>query len=185
MLTKKSIRDIMVDIYQYPHISSDTSLKQAIIIVKNMMRGANDCFQPMVALVFDEKSLVGTLRSRDILKGLEPNFLKPSANMQGHVEDVAELSVIWDSTFDNESRELADRPVSKIMSPIIAFVGPDDPVVKAAYLMIHNDLLILPVVENKKKLVGLVRMIEVFEVLSGSVLERDKRNNVIELKKLM
>lgn len=56
------------------------------------------------------------------------------------------------------------------MVPAKLFVEQDDPVTKAAYLMLHNDLILLPVLENKKKLVGVVRMIEVFDELSNAIL---------------
>jgi predicted transcriptional regulator len=36
--------------------------------------------------------------------------------------------------------------------------------------MLHNNLVLLPVLENKKKLVGVVRMIEVFDELSNAIL---------------
>lgn len=171
MLTRKSIKDVMIDIHEYPHIPSNISLKQAIGIIKTSMLEAKSCFQPMIALVFDDRGIVGTLRLRDILKGLEPNFLKPSSKFQGFAEDSSGLSVIWDSLFDKESEELANKPVREAMDPITAFVDTDDPIAKAAYLMIHNDLLVLPVLEDKKKLVGLIRMIEVFDVLAGGVLD--------------
>ncbi len=37
--------------------------------------------------------------------------------------------------------------------------------------MLHHDLLLLPVLENKKKFVGLVRMIEVFDEISDALLK--------------
>ena len=37
--------------------------------------------------------------------------------------------------------------------------------------MLHHDLLLLPVLENKKKFVGLVRMIEVFDEISNAILK--------------
>ncbi len=55
------------------------------------------------------------------------------------------------------------------MVPAKSFVKQDDPITKAAYLMIHNDLILLPVLEDKKKFVGLVRMIEVFDELSNAI----------------
>ncbi len=57
------------------------------------------------------------------------------------------------------------------MAPAKYFVEPGDPITKAAYLMLHNDLLLLPVLEDKKKFVGLVRMIEVFDSISDAVLK--------------
>lgn len=171
MLIKKSIQDVMVDIEEYPHIPSDISLKKAISVVKNSMLEAKNCFQPMIALVFDDRGLVGTLRLRDILKGLEPGFLKPSKKVQGYSDDAAGLSIIWDTLFDTDAKERVEKPVNEVMNPITVFVEPGDTVVKAAYLMIHNDLLVIPVLEEGKKLKGLVRMIEVFDVLTDRVLE--------------
>jgi len=37
-------------------------------------------------------------------------------------------------------------------------------------VMLHNDLVLLPVLEDKKKFVGLVRMIEVFDSISDAIL---------------
>jgi hypothetical protein len=123
-------------------------------------------------LVFDEKyNLMGTLSLKDILRGLEPRFLKTSAKAQFAEEDESALSLIWDTLFDKGSKDLAEKPASEIMAPAKYFVDPGDPLTKAAYLMLHHDLILLPVLENKKKFVGLVRLIEVFDELSGALLE--------------
>jgi len=37
--------------------------------------------------------------------------------------------------------------------------------------MLHHELDLLPVLENKKKFVGLVRMIEVFDEISSGLLK--------------
>ena len=57
------------------------------------------------------------------------------------------------------------------MVPAKYFVEPGDPVTKAAYQMIHHDLILLPVLEDKKKFVGLVRMVEVFDQISDAILK--------------
>ena len=166
----KLVKDIMFDVFDYPHIPSWFSIRQAIEIIKKSLLSGDQCHNPMAVLVFDEKhNLLGTVSLKDILKGLEPNFLKPSKKAQVHEEDESGLSVLWDTQF-KESREAAERPVSEVMVPTKLFVKPEDPLTKAAYLMIHNEMALLPVLEDNKKFVGLVRMIEVFNELSDAVM---------------
>jgi Mg/Co/Ni transporter MgtE len=50
-------------------------------------------------------------------------------------------------------------------------VEPDDPITKAAYLILHHDLILLPVLENKKKFIGVVRMTEIFDEISDAIVK--------------
>ena len=172
MSDRKVAKDVMIGIFEYPHVPYWFTVSQAIRIVKVSFISTKKYPDPMAILVFDEKyNLMGTLTLKDILRGLEPQFLKPSAKAQVAEEDESALSLIWDTLFDKGSREFAERPVSEIMTPAKYFVEPTDPLTKAAYLMLHHDLILLPVLENKKKFVGLVRMIEVFDEISNGLLK--------------
>ncbi|MDH4027799.1 MAG: CBS domain-containing protein [Nitrospirota bacterium] len=169
----KTVKDIMVDVFSYPHIPYWFSIRQAAGIV-NVSLANKKYPNPIAVLVFDEKyNLVGTLSLKDILKGLEPKFLKPVAKAQVPEEDESGLSLLWESLIDSESEEKADQPVSGIMVPAKFHVAPADPVTKAAYLVIHNDLTLLPVIDNGK-FVGLVRMIEIFDEISGVIINKQK-----------
>jgi len=171
MSDRKAAKDVMIGIFEYPHVPYWFTVSQAIRIVKVSFISTKKYPDPMAILVFDEKyNLMGTLTLKDILRGLEPQFLKPSAKAQVAEEDESALSLIWDTLFDKGSREFAERPVSEIMTPAKYFVEPTDPLTKAAYLMLHHELDLLPVLENKKKFVGLVRMIEVFDEISSGIL---------------
>jgi CBS-domain-containing membrane protein len=172
MSNGKVVKDVMIGIFEYPHVPYWFSIGQAIRIVKVSFISSKKYPDPMAILVFDEKyNLMGTLTLKDILRGLEPRFLKPSAKAQVAEEDESALSLIWDTLFTKGSKELAEKPVSEIMMSAKHFVEPGDPITKAAYLMLHNDLVLLPVLENKKKFVGLVRMIEVFDEISNAVVK--------------
>lgn len=167
----KTVKDLMVDVFEFPHIPYWFSIRQAIGIIKKSLLSGEKCHHPMAVLVFDEKyNLLGTLTPKDILRGLEPRFLKQTTKAQVHAEDESGLSLLWDTLFNKESKEMAEKPVSEVMTPAKVFVEPDDPITKAAYLMLHNDLVLLPVLENKKKLIGAVRMVEVFDELSNAIL---------------
>lgn len=172
MSGNKVVKDVMIDVFEYPHVPYWFTIRQAIGIVRVSFISNKKYTDPMAILIFDEKyNLLGTLTLKDILRGLEPSFMKPISKAQVHPEDESGLSVIWDSLFNSESKQAAERPVSEVMVPAKFFVQPGDPITKAAYLMIHNDLVLLPVLEDKKKFVGLVRMIEVFDELSNALIK--------------
>lgn len=167
----KTVKDLMIDVFEFPHIPYWFTIRQAIEVVKKTILENSKCIRPIVILVFDEKyNLVGTLTHINILRGLEPKFLKPVTKAQVHEEIEVDLSIIWDNLFSTESKKLAEKPVSDIMAPVNFYVEPDDPITKAAYLMLHYDLILLPVLENKKKLVGVIRIIEIFNELSIDIL---------------
>lgn len=172
MSKSKIAKDLMIDVFEFPHVPYWFSIKQVMSIIKKSLLGSEKCLHPLAILVFDEKyNLVGTLTFKDILKGLEPRFLKASSKAQVHEEDESGLSLLWDTLFDEETKKLSERPVSEIMAPAKYFIDPEEPITKAAYLMLHHDLILLPVLENKKKFVGLVRMIEIFDELSDAILK--------------
>ena len=172
MSDRKVVKDLMLGIFDYPHIPYWFSINQAIRIVKVSFISTKKYPEPMAILVFDEKyNLMGTLTLKDILKGLEPGFFKQSTTAQVPGEDASGLAVIWDSLFTEESKVLAEKPVREIMLPTEHFVEPGDPITKAAYQMIHHDLILLPVLENKTKFVGLIRMVEIFDEISNTILK--------------
>jgi CBS domain-containing protein len=173
MQTDKKIKDVMVGIFEYPHIPYWFSIDQAMRIIKVSFISEKKYPEPLAILVFDEKyNLVGTLTLKDILSGLEPGFMRaPTERAQVVDEDVSALSLIWDSLFAKQSKDLAKKPVSEIMVPAKFFVEPSDSLTKAAYLMVRHNLILLPVLEGKKKFVGLVRMIEIFDELSSAILK--------------
>jgi CBS-domain-containing membrane protein len=172
MQSDKKVKDLMIDIFDYPHIPYWFSIEQAMKIIKVSFIKEKKYTEPLAILVFDEKyNLLGTLTLKDILKGLEPRFMRSTEKAQGYIQEEKDLSLIWDTLFTKESKELAQKTVSEIMIPAKYFVEPNDPITKAAYLMIHDDLLLLPVLEAKKKFVGLVRLIEIFDEISDAILK--------------
>ena len=167
----KLAKDLMIGIFEYPHIPYWFSINQAVRIIKVSFISTKKYPEPMAMLVFDEKyNLMGTLTLKDLLKGLEPRFMQATTKAQVPEEDESGLAVIWDSLFKKDVKELAEKPVSEIMVPAKHFIQPADPITKAAYMMVHHDLVLLPVLENKKKFVGLVRMIEVFDEISNAIM---------------
>lgn len=168
----------MIDISEFPHVPYWFTIKQAIETLKKTKGDAEKkCLYPQAIMVFDEKNnLMGTLSPLDILKGLEPVFIRTDVREMLADNDEDRLSEMLANIFIPEAKELAGIPVNAVMFPIKSFVLPDDPVTKAALLMLHHNLVILPVLENKKKLVGVLRMQEVFEEISKYCSEERNEN---------
>lgn len=164
----RRVGDLMVDVFDFPHVPFWFTIRQAIGIIKASLAEAGRFPETSTILVFDEKyCLLGTMGLRDIFKGIEPRFLQAPA-----VAGAGEMALPWDGLFCGETKLKTERPVREVMNPVKFSVSQEDPAAKAAYLMIHNDLVLLPVLEDSKKLVGIVRMVELFDIMSNAVLER-------------
>jgi len=170
MESGKRVEDIMVSIFDYPHIPYWFSFAQAIRIAKASFRNeSRKSLEPMSMLVFDEKyNLLGTLSLQDIIKGLEPKVSGTGSDAHSQGED----SSGWDSALVSSLKEFSVRQVSEIMAPAEYFCEPEDLLSKAAYLISGNNLFLLPVLEKKRKLVGLIRMVDIFDVISDEVLKK-------------
>lgn len=170
MADRKFVKEIMLELFEYPHIPYWFSIEQVIKVMKASFLQAQKHTDPLVVLVFDEKyNLLGTVSPKEVLKGIASSFINSSAIKQSSEE---KKEIDWDNLFGDESKKLLQKPVSEIMVPTKHFIDPLDPVTKAAYLMINFDLPVLPVIEDKRKLIGMVRIFEIFDVISGEIIKK-------------
>jgi len=148
-----SVREIMVDVFEYPHIPYWFTLRQAAGIIRNTLLGAEKTVHPLVVLVFDEKyNLVGMANLREIIKGLEP---------------------LWSGKGEGAApggKPASEAPVATVMRSTELFVEPGAAVADAARLIVEHGLELVPVLEDRKKLIGVVRWQEVFQECSRAAL---------------
>ena len=162
----KKVKDFMIPLEDYPHIPYWFTLRQAMAIVREASIKFEGSFEPRAVLVFDEKyQLMGMLTLRDIVKGLEPKFAKDA----GLIKADPNLAVLMGDMFGPGMKEASQKPVSEVMSPIKVTVNGDDPITKALFQMILDNVGMMPVLLDKK-VVGMVRMSELFKEISTVVL---------------
>ena len=167
MPDKKKVREVMIPLKDYPHIPYWFNLRQAVAIVRESAVKFAGQFEPRVVLVFNEKyQIVGLLTLRDLLKGLEPGFLKESDLVKADPS----LAFVMGDLFGSGMKKQAERPVSEVMGPIKASVGPDESLTKALFLMIHENVGMMPVIGDKRVL-GMVRLTDLFMEISEGILE--------------
>jgi CBS-domain-containing membrane protein len=125
-------------------------------------------------LIFDEKyQLMGMARRRDIMRGLEPEFLlgRPIESRKTLFDvkvdpNLSELS--YDKLLQGMRRQ-GQRPISEVMRPIVTTVDFEDHLVKVIYEMVDRGLSILPVLKDGK-VVGVVRSVDAFHEIAEILL---------------
>lgn len=173
-LDRLRVGDIMVPLEAYPKVRTTTTLREAVkVMEESKLEVAQRRSLPRVLLVFNEQGkLAGMVRRRDIMRGLEPEFLVAEPlDYRKKLFDVSidpNLSLMSYDKLVRGVRRSAERPIKSVLRPIVVSVDYDDHIIKAVYEMVSYGLSLLPVL-RAKKLVGVVRSVEVFHELGKLV----------------
>jgi CBS domain-containing protein len=162
----KTAKDLMIPLEDYPHIPYWFTLRQAMAIVREAVIRFEGQFEPRAVLVFDEEyQLMGILTLRDIITGLEPKFLQETMLIKMDPS----LTVLMGDFCGPKMKEQSHRPVSEVMSPIKVTVNARDPITKPLYLMIKENIGLIPVMQEGK-VAGMLRLSDLFGEISKMVL---------------
>ena len=170
-MNKKLVRDIMVPLEEYPCIPETLTLRDAISEMSVQILRKGQLSLPRVALVFDDdfSDLLGLLRRRDIMRGLEPRFLVGgSLEYRRKLFDVEIDPNLAELSYDRivaGIRKRADRLVKEFMTSIKATINHDDHIMKAIYEMVDQDTSLLPVIKDNS-VVGVVRSVDLLGELA-------------------
>lgn len=174
--------DIMIPLDRYPHLPHWFTLRQAMVEMENseLDIGGRKSL-PRVVLVFDEKyQLLGMVRRRDILRGLEPRFLlgNPSTDQSRSVGMEADpaLTEVFSDQILKGIKERSERAVSEVMIPVTGTVDYQDHIAKVVYEMNANKFSLLPVL-RAGRVVGIVRTVDVFHEFAKLLLDPPHSEN--------
>ncbi len=172
-MSTKCAGDIMIPLEEYPHIPHWYTLRQAIMELEKaeIIDKVGRRSLPRALLVFHEGyQLLGIVRRRDILRGLEPKFLRmmplPDRRKLFDVEVDVNLIDLSSGRVADAMREQAEQKVSEVMVPISTTVQHDDHLAKVIYKMLTHDLTLIPVLRDNK-VVGVVRSVDVFHQIAS------------------
>jgi signal-transduction protein with cAMP-binding, CBS, and nucleotidyltransferase domain len=99
------------------------------------------------------------LTIRDIVTGLEPSLVKLDPD----------LTVLMGNFLGPNLKEHSQRLVSEVMSPIKATVDGNAPIFKPLYLMIQENVGLMPVIQAGK-VAGMIRFSDLFNEIAHIVL---------------
>ncbi len=181
-MENKRAKDLMIPLADYPHIPCWYTLLQAMEeMEKHQITVHGRKSLPRLLLVFDlDSSLSGIVRRRDILRGLEPKFLSNEPlQYSTKLFDVQIDPNLSDFSYANiikDFQKRAERPVSEIMIPAEITVDSDDHIMKIIYLMVNNNLSLLPVLKDDL-VVGVVRTVEVYREIAQTLLKNKQEQS--------
>lgn len=164
------VRDILVPIDKFPFIARDASMRDAFAVLLRQHRTAGWRIRHL--LVFDaQTTLVGVLGIRDLLRSLMPDYLRATSasHFAGPVPDDVSLSILWQDSFPEQCHLAGEARVEKYMTSVRETVKTDDPLTRAAYLMVTHGVDMLPVLEGDR-VAGVVRIVDVFNLAAREVL---------------
>lgn len=175
MLTRRA-GNIMIPIEKYPNIFHTCTLRQAAEMMEAaslMVAGRKSL--PRALIVFDEEyHPLGTVRRRDILRGLEPKFLRtmslPHRKQMFEIDVDPNLVDFSRGKIGKAIQEQAEQHVSDVMRPIVTTVDYSDHLAKVIYKMLKMDLCLIPVLKDGK-VVGVVRSVDVFHEVADILVD--------------
>lgn len=160
----------MVRLHDYPHARHSQTLAEAAkLLTQGAIETGDVTSMPRVLLVFDDDDqLLGCVRRRDILRGIEPAFdealdtAHPEAHVQPEIDPnladlIPTLAPEW------LSRRLA-RPVGDVVHELRAQVDAGDSLTKVARELVGQDTHIA-VVLDAGSVVGVVRTLDVLRAM--------------------
>ena len=134
------------------YVTPKTSLRQASKIIF----GKAHMGLPVVAQ--KSKKLVGFITDQDILAQCFPS-------MKEYVEDIVHARDF--SAMEKKLEDIMHLKVKDVMSKQVIYVKKDDPLLKIESIMKLRDIARLPVVDEKKKLIGILTKRDIFRALVG------------------
>jgi len=159
MSQPKKLREIVIPITEYPHMPYWATLEEAIIQLNLAYETGHH-----TVLVFDEfYRLMGLLHQRDILRGVQPEFVELSPKG---------VPIHWEGLMTSATPKQLKKPIKDFMSPFDIIVDIEDHILKVAHLMVQNNIGLLPVKESEK-VVGVVRMHSIFHEITGFILKSE------------
>ena len=174
----KKVRDLMHSLDEYATISSNCTIKEALVALNNAQLGLTpERHQHRAVLVLDGSgSVVGKLTHWAILRSLEPDMLQ---NEDLASLDRAGLSEEFVSRLKQQTRlfggsmtrrcEAAGRvQVEDAMVPVGESISENAPLSEAIqqFVLLHSQSLL---VRRGEKVIGILRLSDVFEEVANQI----------------
>ena len=163
------IKDLIVPLEQFPHLSSEASVHEAVGQLFSHVNGGGRLQYDELLVINSQSQYVGRMTIRGILTCYFPTLFDggQKAIFAGKKEKFSDLAILLEDSFLAECKRQGALPVSQFMAPPLKSVKAELHPLHAAEIMMEEGETCLPVVENQA-VIGVVRLIDIFRALAGS-----------------
>ena len=164
-LEEKRVMDVMIPLEEYTTIREDQTIRDAILELKKSFATGLSTSRIMETghrsiLVFDhEGNVLGILAIIDLLEAIMPAYL--SAPKPSTADSVQYSPMFWKGMFTREVKQLANKKIGEIMSPLPLSIDWESNLMEATYRMVKEKARRLVVVRSGK-VVGVIREQDLF-----------------------
>lgn len=139
-----TVRDAVESLYSFGKDEEHTPVSQSLVVIEN------------------DGDLAGVLTMFDILRAVEPPYLRDRAPLAG---------IAWEGFFKDVVHQAETLSVGDIMTPWakVQSVTPGDRLIKALELMANGHVRRLPVCEGRQ-VVGVIRLFDIFQEVAREML---------------
>ena len=179
------VKDLMLHLSEYATVSKDATLSEAVMALKKAQKGFDKSrYQHRAVMVLDETgNVIGKIGLTDILKALEPKYDQMLSDKgPWHVgftrafqKSMLEKLRLWDAPLEHVCRKAGQIKVASIIKPFteseyIEVSATLDEAIHQLVIGHHQSLL---VIREDKKIIGILRLTDVFEAVSEAILACD------------
>lgn len=137
-------------------MTKDLTAVEKDIPVRELIFILNSAEMPNMPIVDEEGKLTGIISEKDLIKAALPGYFE-MLHSTSFIPDLNQLS--------KKLAKIAQDPIEKYMKRDVIAISVDDDDLQAADLIIRNNLKNLPVVDRERRLVGVVRRIDLLSHL--------------------
>ncbi len=169
----KTAQDVMISLDRYPRaVATQTLAEAAQLLEQAQIDFGGRTSMPRVLLVFDaDNQLLGMVRRRDILRGLEPEFHQDLGESHPEAHFTAEidpnLSDLIGADDPERLRTRLEKPLSEVLCELPARVTVHDSLMKVVRELVGNNTHIAAVLDDSQ-VVGVVRTLDVLGAVIGA-----------------
>ena len=177
----KIVKDLMLPLSDYATVYEDQTLFEALM----SLEGAHEKLDPQkhrhrAVLILDKKDrVVGKLSQWDVLKALEPKYKNiedfDKIGLAGFspefLKSMLEDHALWNKPMMDVCKAGAKNKIKDIMSKPTKseYINVNAPLGEAIHHLVVGRFLSLLIVNDKKEIVGILKLIDVFEEINQTM----------------